>query len=345
MTDEAARPSRSAIADPAPATHRGAIVPDAPAELAFARAGRLDVRAVPRQLDAPAFLLERADRRVVDANGAAAALLGEDAAAFSGQVLDDVLLRHGAVAGSDTAAGLLEGGEISLPDAAADGRSRAYGLSLVPLRFGDREMALCVMHEVTRWVDREAELSRANLALSRMARRDHLTGLFNKPMFLDTLALAGSRLERTGRMLAVLYIDLDGFKPVNDRFGHDAGDRMLVEIADRLRRAVRASDVVARLGGDEFGAILENLRHAEDARKVARHIVERIAAPLEVEGTAIVISASIGAVVIDRMVADGAGLLQQADWQMYRAKTAGRGQVSVAVAAARDAGRDAAPGG
>lgn len=292
----------------------------------------------------PVFLIDPADGVIVDANAAAGSLLGLAVRDMTGAALGAVLRRHGAVAGPDGGESIDEGAEVSVPDAASDGQSRAYVLSVVPLAAAGRSLAVVVMHEVTRWIDLEAELSRANIELSRMARHDHLTGLFNKPMFLDTLALANSRLERAGGMLGVLYIDLDGFKPVNDRFGHDAGDRVLVEIAHRLRGAVRASDVVARLGGDEFGAILENLRVGQDAERVARHVIERIAEPFDVSGTAVVISASVGAVVTDHMVPDSAALLTRADWQMYRAKGAGRGQV--ALGRMRDAAkrRRAAPG-
>lgn len=293
---------------------------------------------------APVFLIDRTDTRILDVNDSATALLGLGIRDLAGHALDEVLRSRGAVAGPDAATNILDGGELSLPDAESDGLSRAYVASVVPLQFSGHPLAVVVMHEVTRWLDLEAELSRANLELSRMARHDHLTGLFNKPMFQDTLALANSRLERTGGMLGVLYIDLDGFKPVNDRFGHDAGDRVLVEVAQRVRRAVRASDVVARLGGDEFGAILENLRIPEDAQKVGRHIIEQIAEPLDMDGEQIVMSASIGAVVTDRMVPDSGALLIQADWQMYQAKATGHGQVSVGRVRNSGSGRRTAPG-
>lgn len=288
---------------------------------------------------APAFLVALAAGRILDANDAALSLLGLGIKEVAGRNLDNVLRSRGAVVGAaaGVASSVLDGIEVSVPDADSDGLSRAYLSSVLRLRERGRRLAVVALHEMTQWLDLEAQLQRANVELSRMARHDHLTGLFNKPMFLDTLALANARLERTGGMLGVLYIDLDGFKPVNDRFGHDAGDRVLVEVAQRIRRAVRASDVVARLGGDEFGAILENLRIPDDAMKVGRHIIGQIAEPLDMDGERIVMSASIGAVVTDRRVPDSGALLIQADWQMYRAKSDGQGQVSV--------GRVESPGG
>jgi diguanylate cyclase (GGDEF)-like protein len=194
---------------------------------------------------------------------------------------------------------------------------------------------------VTHWVDSKNELTRINLELSHLARHDNLTGLFNKPMFLDTLELANSRLERLDGLLGVLYIDLDGFKPVNDRYGHDIGDRVLVEVGSRLRGAVRTSDVMARLGGDEFGAILENLKAPRDALKVADLLIEVLAKPFIVDGKRIAISASVGAVVANRRVADSTRLLVQADRMMYRAKRLGRARSALEYLGETEALHDA----
>ena len=130
--------------------------------------------------------------------------------------------------------------------------------------------------------------------------------------------------------LGVLYIDLDGFKNVNDRFGHDVGDSVLVEVAHRLRGGVRNSDVAARLGGDEFAVILENLRAPEDALKIARHIIDLIAEPVSVAGDTVTISASVGAAVIDRPVADVASLVTSADKMMLEAKSRSSGHAALA---------------
>jgi diguanylate cyclase (GGDEF)-like protein len=173
-----------------------------------------------------------------------------------------------------------------------------------------------------------------NDELSRLARHDHLTGLFNRPMFQDTLELANSRVDRSGSLMGILYIDLDGFKPVNDRFGHDVGDTLLVEVVRRLKSGLRASDVMARLGGDEFGVIVENLKTRHDALKIAQNLIERLKEPFDVEGERVHISASIGAVVTARTVEDASALVTQADRAMYGAKSLGRGQAALAPAGA-----------
>ncbi len=283
-------------------------------------------------LEAPALLVDRADSRIIDHNEAAAAILGRKAADLSGSALDDVLGRSTPAGSRDGTDDAIEVDTALIREKRSGGRSRAYSVAIVPILTEGRELALCVFHEVTRWVDLEAELSRTNRELSKMARHDHLTGLFNKPMFQDTLSLANTRLERQSGLLGVLYIDLDGFKPVNDRFGHEFGDRVLAEVGRRLRGAVRRSDVVGRLGGDEFAAILENLRRPEDALRVGRHIIDTIGEPVQLDGETVVISASIGAVVTAEKVADSASLLVQADALMYRAKAEGHGRVALGEA-------------
>lgn len=289
-----------------------------------------------RQLDmqdSPAFVVDGLTLRILEANPAASLVLGRPASELTGRVLPEILDLERNRAQREMPGG--SGAPLSclqLPD--TSGAARSYGLSLVPVRLGNRDLALCVLHELTGWVSMHADLAASNEELSRLARHDHLTGLFNRPMFQDTLKLANSRVDRSGGLLGVLYIDLDGFKPINDRFGHDVGDVLLVEVVRRLQSGLRSSDVMARLGGDEFGTILENLRKRDDALKVALHLIERLKQPFDVDGERVHISASIGAVVTARTVDDASALVAQADRAMYEAKSLGRGRAALAPAGA-----------
>ncbi len=290
-----------------------------------------------RQLDmqdSPTFLVDGRTLRILEANPAASLALGRPSSELTGRILPEILDLARNRAQREMPGG--SGAPISylrLPD--TSGAARSYGLSLVPVRWGNRDLALCVLHELTGWVSMHTDLAASNEELSRLARHDHLTGLFNRPMFQDTLKLANSRVDRSGGlMMGVLYIDLDGFKPINDRFGHDVGDLLLVEVVRRLRSGLRSSDVMARLGGDEFGAILENLRKRDDALKVALHLIERLKEPFDVDGERVHISASIGAVVTARTVDDASALVAQADRTMYGAKSLGRGRAALAPAGA-----------
>jgi diguanylate cyclase (GGDEF)-like protein len=132
------------------------------------------------------------------------------------------------------------------------------------------------------------------------------------------LALAQAR--RAGRSVAVLFIDLDGFKAVNDHFGHAFGDRLLQEVAVRLRECVREDDLVARVGGDEFVLLLPYLRQPDDADRIARKLAERVAEPLELDGRVLRVGTSVGIAFFPRDGDDEDGLLTSADSAMYRAK-------------------------
>jgi diguanylate cyclase (GGDEF)-like protein/PAS domain S-box-containing protein len=157
--------------------------------------------------------------------------------------------------------------------------------------------------------------------LSVLALRDSLTQLPNRVLFLQHLDGAIARGRRGGSTLALLFIDVDDFKDVNDTFGHAAGDEALVRVAERLRHAVRASDFVARLGGDEFTVLCENVTDRHEAYAVSRRILEALSEPVVLLGTEVVLSASIGIAVAPGDTATAETLLHQADTAMYSAKT------------------------
>ena len=169
-----------------------------------------------------------------------------------------------------------------------------------------------------------SDRKRAEEQIEYHAYHDVLTRLPNRRLFTDRLALSITRSKRSGRALAVLFIDLDHFKTVNDTLGHTAGDELLLEMSQRLRNCVREEDTVARLGGDEFTIILSDLRHPEDAVQVAQKILEAAEVPMMIGGMNIELSTSIGIAVFPTDGHDVETLLRNADSAMYRAKESGR---------------------
>jgi len=164
--------------------------------------------------------------------------------------------------------------------------------------------------------------------LQRMAHFDALTGLPNRVLMTDRLNQALAGAQRQEELIAVAFLDLDGFKPVNDRYGHHTGDEVLVEVARRLDHEVRASDTVCRLGGDEFVLMLRNLVHSEEARAILERVVVTLEQPYLVEGAHIHgITASIGYARFPDDAGDAERLLSLADEAMYEAKRAGGNMV------------------
>ncbi|MEO5349071.1 MAG: diguanylate cyclase [Magnetococcus sp. YQC-3] len=167
------------------------------------------------------------------------------------------------------------------------------------------------------------EHKRQEEKIAWQATHDPLTGLSNRKHFHERLEnrLLSSRLD--GSALAVLFIDLDGFKPVNDTYGHEMGDQLLKQVANLLRQAVRREDLVARFGGDEF-VVLLRIAEVGDAEQVAGKIVELFSVPQNVEGKPLQVGASIGVAVFPQDGGDGESLLRRADEGMYAAKRAGK---------------------
>lgn len=167
------------------------------------------------------------------------------------------------------------------------------------------------------------ERRRMEEALQSAAQSDALTGLANRALFGDRLRHALARARRLDTTVALLYLDLDGFKEVNDSLGHAGGDALLRDFAARLRAGVRATDTVARFGGDEFVILLEDVRDPHDAVRVAEKIIAECRKPLTLEGREIVATASIGVAHGDGDTGEEA-LLRRADRALYEAKSAGR---------------------
>ena len=182
---------------------------------------------------------------------------------------------------------------------------------------GDRLARLTVTTEIT---DRK----RAEAVISRQANFDPLTNLPNRPLFLQRLTQAIDTNRRPSTQTALLIIDLDRFKWINDSMGHSAGDTLLRQAAERLRESVRASDTVARLGDDEFTVIIRDFNRNQHVEAVARKLLAALAEPFVVEGNETFLSASIGISLFPRDASDADTLVRHADAAMYQAKARGR---------------------
>lgn len=168
-----------------------------------------------------------------------------------------------------------------------------------------------------------ASASRMIASAEHRARHDALTGLANRALFLEAAARQVEMGKRERSRSAILYIDLDGFKPVNDRHGHATGDALLRAVAERLRNGVRATDIAARLGGDEFAVLLVHA-DAEQAAAIAAKLVDSLSAPYELGAHAVEVGASIGVAGFPESGASAEEVLKRADEAMYRAKSGGR---------------------
>lgn len=166
--------------------------------------------------------------------------------------------------------------------------------------------------------------------MKSLAMKDALTGLPNRTAFFEALERAGAHAQRSGTALAVVYFDLNGFKQVNDRFGHAAGDALLRDVARQVQAELRGEDVLARLGGDEFVAQLELDTAQRQPEQVAARILEVLAALRSVDGAPLDLTASIGIVVVagrDAVALGAERMVELADLNMYAAKREGRGKI------------------
>jgi diguanylate cyclase (GGDEF)-like protein len=173
---------------------------------------------------------------------------------------------------------------------------------------------------VNQRVRRLVEATRVERHVRHLAYNDSLTGLPNRTLFNDHLGLCIERAGAAAKSIALLYLDLDRFKFVNDTLGHEMGDKLLKMVSERIRGCVRSSDCVARLGGDEFAIVIDDLPNVTVASSTAQKICHAVAAPFEIEGHDLGVSASIGIAVFPLNGMDSSALMRRADAAMYRAK-------------------------
>ena len=209
--------------------------------------------------------------------------------------------------------------------------STEHAVGDLPVRRGDEigELARGFREMQTSVLASMAELHASRERLAEQARTDPLTGLFNRGSFAERLEHAIAAARRSGRGLALLFVDLDRFKQVNDRHGHSVGDNVLQHVAQRLKCVVRDVDTVGRLGGDEFVLLLEGVDVEHDASRVAQALIELFRTPIAVGEARIELGLSIGISMFPRDGQDVNSLLQRADEAMYRSKTADGNRYSV----------------
>lgn len=162
--------------------------------------------------------------------------------------------------------------------------------------------------------------------LHNLAHYDQLTGLPNRVLFNERLNFALAQAERGHHLAAVMFLDLDGFKPVNDNLGHAAGDRLLHLVAQRLKHSLRNTDTVARFGGDEFTILLSSVAQIENITPIAQKIIEEVARPYEIDGNVVHITTSVGISLYPTDSTQGHELIHHADHAMYQAKRQGKNQ-------------------
>jgi diguanylate cyclase (GGDEF)-like protein len=223
---------------------------------------------------------------------------------------------------------VLSAGLLSLPIALGLTRRRALAATTLALA---AMVAVALVLRMALLTRRAGQFGRAQAGrvaeLTRRALHDPLTGLPNRTLLEDRLAMALAGQRRTGSVLAVLFCDLDHFKVVNDTFGHDSGDDVLVTMAERLVHAVRATDTVSRLGGDEFVVLCPDLSSESELTDVVERLVGLMSVPVDIGGRPVVVSASVGVSFVGAGANAPSGLadlLREADAAMYRAKSKGR---------------------
>ena len=321
---------------PAPPSNAARAPWTAPAERASPAGGLIDslqsaqlARAVDSAAN-PMLIVDKA-ARIVWANRAYATLCGIAPKTLIGRTPGS-LRPSGATAKFFTRmwASLLEGqtwiGELRETDAAGQAIEMEVVISPLTDAQGRPAMFIMLEHDVT---NRNAEYR----TLYQAANHDRLTGLANRGLFASLFEHAIDRAHRSSRPLALLYIDLDGFKAVNDTHGHDAGDRVLVEAARLIGESIRRSDIAARVGGDEFCCLLNDLDRHEDAGRVAESIVQALSAPMQLDGITARIGASIGIATFPSHGASIDELRTAADQAMYVAKRSGKNRWCMAGAA------------
>jgi diguanylate cyclase (GGDEF)-like protein/PAS domain S-box-containing protein len=168
--------------------------------------------------------------------------------------------------------------------------------------------------------------------LEHRALHDPMTGLANRALLLDRIERTGARSARDGSRYAVLFVDIDDIKPINDTLGHAVGDAVITTIAQRLTRVVRSADTVARVGGDEFAVLLEDSRADADAAKAAGRVLAAVSRPIEAAGTQVEVTASVG-IAYDQGDTEASSVLRNADIAMYLAKRAGKDRFEIFEAA------------
>ena len=273
-----------------------------------------------------AYIAIDAQGRVIDWNAQAEETFGWSRKEALGEPLEEMIIppeqraahRAGLARYLVTGEGRLVGKRIEVTAVHRDGHEFLAELTIWPVGSGDDIHFSALVHDIT--LRKELEMQ-----LQHQAFHDSLTGLANRALFRDRVAHALARQVRSRGAVSVLFSDLDDFKTVNDSLGHEAGDQLLVAVAERLRAVMRPEDTTARFGGDEFAILLEETDQ-DGTRRAAERILEALRSPFEFHGRQVVMRASIGAAYTADGSTEPDDLLRQADLAMYTAKTSGKGR-------------------
>jgi diguanylate cyclase (GGDEF)-like protein/PAS domain S-box-containing protein len=277
-----------------------------------------------------AVLLEEASLRVISANAAFLKESGYSAAELRGMNATQLFVDE---TSQDALTVQLR---ATIGHAALKTRQRRKDGKLIDVdmmghrvRANDRDALSYACQDISLRTRFESRLLEKQQHLDHLAHHDQLTGLPNRLFLAAHLPEALQSAARNGQILAVLFLDLDRFKHINDSRGHDTGDQLLKAVAQRLRDTLRGEDIVIRMGGDEFVVILKSVRNSEDVNEAALRITTSLSSPIVIEGRPLITTASIGVSLYPRDGADMGELLRHSDTAMYQAKERGRNNCQV----------------
>ena len=266
--------------------------------------------------------------KIVDCNAAFARMNGYACELLTGQSID---VLHGDGLMAREGPQWLEWIRTQGVEARGEGEHRHQDGHLFPIEsssslivLGGRELVLGLDRDISERKQAEAQLQALNERLDHAAHHDLLTGLPNRAMLMDRLALDLIRARRSGTEVAVMFLDLDDFKRVNDTLGHPVGDELLREVVSRIGRTLRPSDMVARVGGDEFVVVVPDLQNMHHAARVAQRLRDALIDPVYVGGLAVTVGCSIGISVSPQDGTEVTDLLRHADLAMYETKKEGK---------------------
>jgi len=278
-----------------------------------------------------ALVLNTATLQIVAANAAALRSLGYTLEEVRELRFGDLFSAEGADA--QALVGRLLDATSRLPvemrQRCKDGSQRNVEANCDRLTLGDQQLLGVAVHDVTLRRKAETQLLERHQQLDHLAHHDQLTGLPNRLYLAAHLPGDLEEAKKAGSMLAVLFLDLDRFKHINDSRGHETGDKLLKTVAQRVRSTVRTQDVVVRMGGDEFVVILKGVQHTGQVNETAERINQALSAPMVVDGRTLVTTVSIGVALYPHDGVDMGELLRHSDTAMYQAKDRGRNNFQV----------------
>ncbi|MFO1400148.1 MAG: EAL domain-containing protein [Steroidobacteraceae bacterium] len=279
-------------------------------------------REIVSQVQEAILLVDAADGRIVDCNVALQELSGYEYAELIGMPARRLVPVAGAAATIEEALALTKSQECSIRT--RDGRRRDTEISVAAIEEAEQRLLCIVARDITPRKQAERQLHEHRKQLSHIAHHDALTGLPNRLYLQARLPRVLRKVAGSERQLAVMYVDVDNFKNINDSLGHASGDQVLSVVAGRLRACTRSSDVVVRMGGDEFVVVATLLPDRAAMQVIAAKIVAALQAPIALQDSTVQVSASIGISVFPEDAIDSETLLKNADIALYQAKEAGR---------------------